>query len=327
MISDSVTLNDWYVVAKSSEVYDGKMIATQLLEEDIIVWRSNGELHAWRDRCPHRGSALSLGEIRNGDTLVCAYHGWHFESSGRCKLMPAHPKQKPSGRACATTYYVQEKYGFIWVCIGDAEKDIPVFHGADDDYHLVINGPYDVETSGPRAVENFLDLSHFPFVHTGYLGEEPYTEMDDFDVDVSADEILVTNAYAYQPRANAASDEGTKVEYSYRVLRPLTVMLTKEPGTAGEKPSDLIMLSIQPKQEAAIRVWFVMAMNYGHEHPDSYFSEFQDTIFQQDKAVLESQRPKCLPLNPTAELHQPADKSSIVYRRWLKDMGLTYGTV
>lgn len=326
MIDDPVTLNEWYVVATSEAVYDGKMIATQLLEEDIIIWRADGKLQAWQDRCPHRGSALSLGEVRNGDTVVCPYHGWHFDTSGQCTLMPAHPKQKPSGRACVKTYHVQEKYGFIWVNLGQAEKDVPVFHGVDDDYHLVINGPYDVETSGPRAVENFLDLSHFPFVHTGYLGEEPYTEVSDFDVTVSETEILVSNARAYQPRANAASTEGIKVGYSYRVLRPLTVMLSKEAQEENEKPSDLIMLTVQPKGETTIRVWILMAMNYGHEHPDSYFSEFQDTIFYQDKAVLESQRPKCLPLNPTAELHQPADKSSNAYRRWLKDLGLNYGT-
>ena len=55
--------------------------------------------------------------------------------------------------------------------------------------------------------------------------------------------------------------------------------------------------------EIRIRAWFVLAMNYGDGEPEEYFREFQDTIFNQDKAVLESQRPKCLPLDPNAELH------------------------
>ena len=326
MTDDQVMLNDWHVVANAGEVTDGKIVATQLLERDLLLWRSDGEIHVWLDRCPHRGSKLSLGEIREGNTLVCPYHGWHFNEQGQCIRMPAHPQQPVSQRARATTLQVREQYGLIWACLGEPAAEAPVFHGVDEDYHLVITGPYDVQTSGPRAVENFLDLSHFPFVHTGYLGEEPWTEMDDYEVDVVNNEIRVSNASAWQPRANVTSETGVKVAYSYRVLRPLTVMLTKEPGAAGEQPSDLILLSIQPLEETRVRAWFVLAMNYGHDEPDAYFRDFQDTIFLQDKAVLESQRPKCLPLNPTAELHQPADKSSNAYRRWLKELGLSYGT-
>ncbi|MCY4154810.1 MAG: aromatic ring-hydroxylating dioxygenase subunit alpha [Gammaproteobacteria bacterium] len=326
MTDDPIMLNDWHVVANVNDVPEGGKIATQLLERDLLLWRSNGQLHAWLDRCPHRGSKLSLGEIRGGDTLVCPYHGWHFNSAGQCTLMPAHPQQPISGRARVTTLQVREKYGLVWVCLGDPAGEAPEFHGVDEDYHLVITGPYDVATSGPRAVENFLDLSHFPFVHSGYLGEEPYTEMDDYEVAVVDNEIRVTNVSAWQPRANVNSAGGVKVAYSYRVLQPLTVMLTKEPGAAGEQPSDLILLSIQPLAETRIRAWFVLAMNYGHDEPEAYFRDFQDTIFLQDQAVLESQRPQCLPLNPTAELHQPADKSSNAYRRWLKELGLRYGT-
>lgn len=326
MTNDRVMLNDWHVVANAGEVRDGAIFATQLLERDLLLWRSNGELHAWLDRCPHRGSKLSLGEIREGNTLVCPYHGWHFNEQGQCTRMPAHPQHPISQRARVTTLHARERYGLVWVCLGEPAGAVPAFHGVDEDYHLVITGPYDVATSGPRAVENFLDLSHFPFVHTGYLGEEPYTEMDDYDVAVVDNEIRVNNVSAWQPRANVTSETGVKVAYSYRVLRPLTVMLTKEPGTVGEQPSDLILLSIQPLEETRIRAWFVLAMNYGHNEPEAYFRDFQDTIFLQDKAVLESQRPKRLPLNPTAELHQPADKSSNAYRRWLKELGLSYGT-
>lgn len=326
MTIDTIILNDWHVVANSKKVADGSSVATQLLGEDILIWRSKGEIHAWLDRCPHRGTKLSLGEIRNGDTVVCPYHGWHFNSDGRCIKMPAHRDHNISERAKTTQFHVKERYGLVWACLGEPANDVPEFYGVDDDYRLVITGPYDVETSGPRAVENFLDLSHFPFIHTGYLGEEPYTEMDDYDVEIINNEIRVSNAIAYQPRANISSEGGVKVAYSYRVLRPLSVMLTKEPGASGEKPSDLILMVNQPLEETRTRVWFVLAMNYGHDEPDESFRDFQDTIFFQDKAVLESQRPKCLPLDPSAELHQPADKSSNVYRRWLKDMGMVYGT-
>ena len=71
-----------------------------------------------------------------------------------------------------------------------------------------------------------------------------------------------------------------------------------------------MLLSVQPKSEESARAWIVLAMNYGTDQPDSYFREFQNLIFGQDTMVLESQRPKRLPLDPRAELHQPADRTS-----------------
>ena len=57
------------------------------------------------------------------------------------------------------------------------------------------------------------------------------------------------------------------------------------------------------------------------------FNEFNGTIFGQDMAVVQSQEPKCLPLDPRAELHQRADRMSVTYRRWLMERGTAYGTI
>ena len=54
---------------------------------------------------------------------------------------------------------------------------------------------------------------------------------------------------------------------------------------------------------------------------------FQQTIFGQDKPILENQFPKRLPLDPRAETPIRADKSAIAYRRWLSQKGLTYGVI
>ena len=58
---------------------------------------------------------------------------------------------------------------------------------------------------------------------------------------------------------------------------------------------------------------------------DEELRAFQDTIFLQDKPVLESQRPVSLPLDLRAELHTAADKASSFYRRYLKGLGITVG--
>ena len=53
---------------------------------------------------------------------------------------------------------------------------------------------------------------------------------------------------------------------------------------------------------------------------------FQQVIFLQDRIILETQRPILLPLEPRAEIPTRADSTSIAYRRWLKEKGITYGT-
>ncbi len=49
-------------------------------------------------------------------------------------------------------------------------------------------------------------------------------------------------------------------------------------------------------------------------------------IFLQDRIILENQRPRLLLLAPRAEIPTRANIVSVVYRRWLKEKGLTYGT-
>jgi phenylpropionate dioxygenase-like ring-hydroxylating dioxygenase large terminal subunit len=327
MIEDKVLLDDWHAVARSADVYPGKLLATVLLEEEILIWRTSEAVTAWRDQCPHRGARLSLGRLKAGDRLACAYHGWEYDSSGRCVRMPAAPNATPPAKAAVRTYRTCERYGLVWVCLGTPARDVPELSGLDDDYELVVTGPYDVETSGPRAVENFLDLAHFPFVHRGSLGEEPHTEIPDYDVETTNDGVVVRNIKAWQPRSSSVSEGGAYVAYTYRVDRPLTALLTKEPGAVGEKPAEIIMITVAPLAETRARAWFLLAMTYAKGKSHRQFIDFQDAIFLQDKAVLESQRPKRLPLDATAEIHQRADRTSVAYRRWLKSLGLTYGVI
>ena len=66
---------------------------------------------------------------------------------------------------------------WVWVSLGDPTKDIPTFPQWDDpSFYKVHCGPYNFNASGPRAVENFLDVTHFPFAHQGYLGDPSHPE-------------------------------------------------------------------------------------------------------------------------------------------------------
>jgi len=81
---------------------------------DVAVWRDPDEgLHAWNNRCPHRGMRLSHGFVR-GDKLACLYHGWHYGKDGGCAYIPAHPDLDPPATISAVVYNVAEAAGVIW---------------------------------------------------------------------------------------------------------------------------------------------------------------------------------------------------------------------
>ena len=89
---------------------------------EIAVWRgSDGRIAAWNNRCPHRGMALSHGFVR-GNTLACLYHGWHFDGTGRCRQIPAHPDLEPPETIHAQPYAVVETGGVIWVALEGAAR-------------------------------------------------------------------------------------------------------------------------------------------------------------------------------------------------------------
>lgn len=303
-------------------------LSVRLLGEDLVLWRDGaGALHAWPDRCPHRGAKLSLGRIE-GDRLECPYHGWQFDATGRCRQVPALPAFVPPATHCVATHEVREAHGLAWVRLAPGEVALPAFAAeADTRLRKLLCGPYEVATSAPRIVENFLDLSHFAFVHEGWLGARGASAIDDYAVQETSTGLRATGCKAWQPQSNLHSTAPAQVEYSYEVTAPYTAVLSKipEPGsTALPDWRESIALFIAPVDHERSIAWFRLAVA-DFESGDDKLRAFQDTIFRQDQPVLESQAPRRLPLDLRAELHTAADRASSAYRRYLSRLGITFG--
>ena len=316
----------WHPVAQSSEVVSAPF-SVLLLEQPLVLWRNTeGLVQSFVDRCPHRGARLSMGRVENGH-LECPYHGWQFSSGGQCVKVPAVPDFTPPASQRVRAFEVQEAYGLIWVRLESSDSQLPVF-AADTDEHLrkVNCGPYDVAASAPRIIENFLDMSHFGFVHEGWLGSRDATAIATYQVDKTETGIIATGCKAVQPQSNLHSTQAAEVEYTYEVTAPYTAVLTKIPeeGTSKQGWREQIGLFISPITPETSRVWFRLAVA-DFESTDEQLQNFQHTIFVQDQPVLESQLPKALPLDPRAEMHSAADRMSSAYRRFLKAQAITFG--
>ncbi|MEO4041361.1 aromatic ring-hydroxylating dioxygenase subunit alpha [Hoeflea sp. CAU 1731] len=223
---------------------------------------------------------------------------------------------------------VRERYGCVFTTLGAPNKDIvEIEESHEADRRYVPCGWVTMRASGLRVVENFLDMAHFPFVHTDILGAEPHTEVPVYKSEIrrDVDEVWATNCTFFQPRIAATENEGDFVHLTYRVPSPFTVMLYRVCPTAPDR-LDAIALFIQPMEEGYCRAQPVMYLVDDHSSHTSIL-HFEQVIFLQDRIIVENQRPLLLPLEPRREIPTRADSSSVAYRRWLKEKGVRFGTV
>ncbi len=271
------------------------------------------------------------------------WNDWH-PVGARCTLDPARPLQTMLlgvpitvmidaagtirvARDDDEAVQHDERYGLVWACLGTPARAIlPIPEADEADRPVVVVGAVAVRAAGPRVIENFLDLGHLGYVHARYLGDDPHTRVLPYQVEpLTGGGIIATQCSMYQPQASPAATEGFMVDYIYKVERPLATCLYKANPVQRDR-FDVIYLFVQPvTQETSVAHPLLLCLPDGTS-PQA-LRAFQQTIFLQDKPILENQVPKRLPLADGAELPIAADKSSVAYRRWLAAIGLTWGVI
>ena len=180
-------INQWYVAEDIANITD-KPRHVKLLGFDFVVFRdATGTINCLSDVCVHRGASLSAGRMEGG-CVECPYHGWQFNGDGNVTRIPSLPAdQKIPSRARVDSYPVKEKYGWVWVFLGDlpeAERPpLPDFPEYDDTQNWrTVRGEWLWKADYVRVVENGLDFSHAPFVHPSF-GDRDRAEIHDFDIE------------------------------------------------------------------------------------------------------------------------------------------------
>lgn len=166
--------NAWYMAGWSEELGQ-TMLARRIFDRPMVFFRAaDGAVAALEDRCPHRFAPLSLG-TRDGDTIVCGYHGLAFDYSGACVRNPFSDRIPPAAKVAS--WAAVERHDIIWVWGGEPRAadpaTIPDFaFVADMVGRKVLRGYTMLEAPYEYATDNLLDLSHIEFVHKGSLAGE-----------------------------------------------------------------------------------------------------------------------------------------------------------
>jgi nitrite reductase/ring-hydroxylating ferredoxin subunit len=156
----------WYVVGQSDELRPGDVRSVRYFARDLVLYRTeSGSVHLVDAYCPHLGAHMGDGCVKK-ENLVCPFHGFEYDTQGRCVAVP-YVAAKPPARARIDTLPVREKHGLV-LAYYHPEGAAPTWEIPDIDmegwrafrFHEFKFRGHPQETS-----ENSVDLGHFGVVH------------------------------------------------------------------------------------------------------------------------------------------------------------------
>jgi len=323
--------NEWYVAAFAHEV-GRDFLARILLGKRVVLFRTEtGQAVALADRCAHRAYPLSLGKLE-GDTIVCGYHGFRFNTDGNCVEVPSSSKcPKELGVA---RYKVAERGPLIWIWMGDpaladAAKIIQYPWHRDPAWAYkgkctTINAHYQL------LYDNLMDLSHVGYVHKNTIGGEPEAHSNaQMKTTRTADGVHVIRwlldstpppTYSAMFDFKGRVDRWIEIEFSPGAVRLYTG--AKDAGAGayeGNRDGGLglrTLHAITPSTPDSTYYFWSIARNVKLDNQDIHEKVFRqiEATFHEDKLILESQHQR-LKQRPDPLVDIAADAGAVQARR------------
>jgi phenylpropionate dioxygenase-like ring-hydroxylating dioxygenase large terminal subunit len=325
----AILAQHWYPIARSREVGLAPVAAT-LLDVALVIYRVGEQVVVANDICPHRGVPLSMG-TGDGEGVRCAYHGLRYGRGGACTDIPAHPAGKIPDRLTLRTYPAVEQYGLVWTCLrptaaalADPAGAVPLLPAwGQPDYQSVTCPAFDVAAFAGRQLEGFLDVAHFAFVHLGTFGDPGNAEVPEYKP------VVTDTGFSVDYWSTVGNDpHGGKIgEPGFRWLRHFDAHLPFTATLVVHFPNDgrlCIMNAASPVSARRTRMFAPIAKNFDIDQDEQDIFDFNLRIFEEDRAIVEVQKPENLPLDPRIEVNIAADRSSVAYRRGLRALGLSH---
>ena len=311
----------WHPVGRLDE-FTEVPTRIELIGEGYVIVRIDGRLEAFADVCPHRFARLSDGRLVD-DLLECPYHGWRFDSEGRCAHVPALGAGATLPPARLIRPHLREQYGLLWLAPDDPVSDLIHIPEWDDPSLTKVWLPVvDINAGAAQAIDNFLDFSHFPFVHSGTFGTDDDRLVHEYSTQRTDDGwgFIVDYPHVIENHEDpkVASGEHPLVQprvmrYEYRA--PFAANLRLELPMTGMV--NAIIMMCQPMTLERTRMYMLMLRNDCHT-PEQIRDaiDYEMKVFDEDLRVIEFLRDKEVPLD-RGQVHIRSDRHTVEYRRIL----------
>lgn len=311
----------WHPIGRADS-FTAEPTRVELLGEPLVAVAWEGSARVFADVCPHRFARLSDGALIDG-CLQCPYHGWRFSSDGRCVGIPALGPDATLPAARLETHRVMERYGMVWVALDEPLTDpLPIAEWEDPTLDKIWMPPVDIAAGAAQAIDNFLDFSHFPFVHIGTFGSDQDRRVSEYSTERSADGwgFVVEYPHVIDNHEDPLVRTGERplsqprlMRYDYRV--PFSANLRLELPLTGMV--NAILMWCQPMTLDRTRVHMVMLRNdCPTEESRRAAIEYEMRIFTEDLRVIERLADTTIPLD-RGQTHIRSDRHTVEFRRIL----------
>ncbi len=282
--------DSWYAAGTVPEINAKKPVSRVILGQRLVLWRTRaGRSLAFSDRCLHRNAPLSAGDLFD-DCIGCPYHGWVYNADGRLVVIPAQAEGDEVPDLRVRSWPVVERYGLVWVWMGDGEPTGEPFSMPywDTDgwqtYYMVT----EFDNGVTQLAENFMDVHHTVFVHKGWFRNEARTKVD-MTVERTDHSVLVTY---HQPNdkigftSRILNPTGEPMVHTDRFYMPNTTRVDYHFGARGF----VITSTITPEEPYKSRVYTLISYNLGSRTVGRLIKPFlrpyTRTVIQQDVDIM-----------------------------------------
>lgn len=326
LVSQIPALRDyWYPISYSSELTTEPR-KFRIFGEQCVAWRVEvgGHAAAAYDTCPHRAAKLSQGWVADG-CLVCPYHGWRFDEAGQCVEIPsAEPGTPVPPKAKLRSVPCEERYGLVWVCIGEPVAAIPDLPEAlDPSYTLVHEMMEEWAASAPRIVDNALDVSHVAWVHRNSVGSAADPRLSDFTVERRGINLTFKVSYITRLDDQQKANTGLTSDFTTRTTLAELVQPLVFRGVLEYVDNGLIHVLYKTATPVddhhTLFCQFVARNDAPDADKQAGIIAVDRRVQDEDRVLLENIDPD-FPTDVTAEVHVRADRMTIEYRRILGEL-------
>jgi phenylpropionate dioxygenase-like ring-hydroxylating dioxygenase large terminal subunit len=311
----------WYATIPLHDLVNGPK-PFRLMGEDLVLFIDpDGQPAALKDRCVHRTAQLSKGWCNAGQ-LVCGYHGWTYDRTGRVTSIPQVGPQHGTPRHATPGYHCVARYGYAWVAL--EEPLLPIFEVPEDGmpgYRRIFQFYDRWQTSALRMMENSFDNAHFAYVHRGTFGDNAQPIPSKYEIEETDYGFHATTVVEILNPPPAHRVTGTAAPTTQRDMRNAWYLpfCRRMDMLYPSGIRHIIINCATPIDDGRIQLVQLLYRNDTEaDCPQQLLIDWDAAIVYEDRGVLESTDPDAtLDVSLRIEQHMPSDRPGLIMRRRL----------